>query len=233
MPVARPKPEDYADRDRAMLAFIARYRVGLYESMARVFMENKPVGHVQRRLEAKGWVTIHQRQIPGGLSYSTLTAAGKKKIGIEPADTKPLSGMALDLAFAIAWYCTLEKHRWRRMTPQEVVSQYGKAAPRNVPHVIADQAGVAVISRVHLSLGKLSSAVKKVESLFDALTSKRAMRSIVKSGDYGLLVLAPTAEKTDQLKELFQAKKLHALGRVSVALGPTTETLARCLKRRN
>lgn len=229
---ARRQPKDYADRDRAMLGLVRRLGVGLTSSLSRVFLDGKPSGHVLRRLEAKNLIEVHQRKIPGGISYATLSSQGLKAIGLEPRKPKELGSVALNTCIAVSWYCTLDEVRRYRLLSDEIAELFEAAAPKNVPHVVTGEFEEPVVLRVHHSLGKIATTKKHVEDFFDVVRTKPGLAPWACSLDYGLVVLCPTETKKEQVKDSFEKANVFARGRLAVSLGPTAETLAECLKRR-
>jgi len=226
----RPKAADYFDRDRAILMMTFRLGMVLAASVSRVFCDGKPSGHILRRLEARGLLTLHSRDIPGGLGYATLTAVGLKEIGIDRAPRK-LSPTALGAAIAVSWYCTLEEQRRYQLLSEEVRAQYGSVVPVNVPHVITQEFGDPVVLRVLQSLGKVATTVGNVKKFFDTNRTVAGVAPALAAQDYGLLVLCPTKEKTKRVREACEKAKLFGWGRLVVGLGPTPDTLGPNLKR--
>lgn len=227
----RPSADDYARRDRKLLQYVHRNRIGLAECISAVLFEGKPCGHVLRKLAATNWLEISERAIPGNLSYVTLTQRGYREIGFENRIPKSVSNTVLSAAIAINWYCTLEKERRFWISPSEVIELFGKSS--SVPHILCPQEfGEPVVLRFYHAVGSIRTAKRYVEQFFDSTSSKPSFASALANGSYGLLCLAPTEEKVRQLKEAFFEVDPRPEHRLVVGLGPTDETLAACLRKR-
>jgi len=234
----------YASRDLAVLRYVDRYGVGLNALLGERFFGGKEAGHVMRRLEAKGWVELHSAEIPGGVSYVTLTVAGGREVGRD-VQPKRLGAVALDTAIAVAWRCAFPAVEGvsRRLTPAEV-KRLGARLAANAPHLLTTdglrkdglttgKGGRNRVMRVQLAASGKPSAVKdRADGFFRKAKLDARLSSWVESGDLGLVVLGHTAQRVAQLQGVFAGDERFAGCRLVVALGPTSGTVAACLRER-
>ena len=214
-----------------MLQYVHRYRIGLAECISEVLFESKPCGHVLRKLAAGNLLELNERGITGNISYVTLAKKGFEKIGIDDAKPKTISNTVLNTAIALSWYCNLESSRRFLMIPSEVREVFGKTS--TVPHILCPaEFGQPVVLRVYHATGKLKTAKNKTEEFFETTASKPRFAPALANRDFGLLCLAPTGEKRNQLSDAFHKEDLFSRGLLVVGLGPTEETLAKLLRER-
>lgn len=231
-PNRRRTAAEYASRDLAVLRDVHRYGVGLNALLAHRCFGGKEAGHVMRRLEAKGWVELHSAEIPGGVSYVTLTAAGGREIG-RSVTPKPLSAVGFDAAVAVSWHCVFggQKGTSRRLLPEESKSLLAGLAT-NSPHVLeTDDRGRHRVLRVQLAAaGKPKQHRDRADRFFKRAVADLHTGPWADSGDLGLLVLGHTPQRVEQLGAAFDTDERFGDRHVVVALGPTTGTVAACLR---
>ena len=111
-------------RDREILDFVNRYRIGTEELLAeQVFSKQeslKNVSRVLRRLEHRQ--LLARESWDKGLSYFTLTPRGCRTLGLSPRTPRPLTEQSLPVVLAVAFYCV--RHREERLTSQEFTEQH-------------------------------------------------------------------------------------------------------------
>ncbi|QDV73659.1 hypothetical protein [Botrimarina mediterranea] len=239
-PNRRRKAEEYAERDLAVLRHVLRYQAAVAATVSKRFLEGKQAGHVLRRYEAKGWITLQTAAIPGGVSYATLTPAGGREIGVT-VRPKAMSGAGLDAAMAVACFCVLEAAegvRRTRLKPQEVNELDGGFAA-NTPHLVTDEFddGKEEVPRIVLlrvlvaASGKPKTIRDKADEVFRKTLANAKVRPWVQSQDFGLAVVGHTPERVEQLQDAFDGDRRFDGRRVVIGLGPTTATLAKVLRR--
>ena len=233
-PPPRRQASEYAERDRAILRFTWRLQAVVAAAVSARFLEGKQSGHVLRRFEARGWLSLESAAIPGGVSYATLTASGGKEIGkiVKP---RPMSGTRLDVALAVGGYCFLEENphwRRRRLAPEEIHGLGGDFAA-NVPHVLTNEFGNPVVLRVQqAATGKPQVVLAKALETFDTVVSAPKGEAWVRSLAYGIVLLGHTTQRVRQLQEAVKRDRRFQGKRLVVGLGPTSETLAAVLRER-
>ncbi|QEG36216.1 hypothetical protein [Bythopirellula goksoeyrii] len=229
----RRKAAEYAARDLAVLRHVYRNGVALNATVSESLFGGKEAGHVFRRFGDRNWLNVQGMDLPGGLSYATLTAAGGKEIGREIKPKQP-GPVALDAAIAVAYYCLLEKpgSRRYRLLPEEMKTlKAGLAA--NVPHIVTEEFGEPVVLRVfQATTGKPAAVRNKALSFFERALADKRQAAWVRSGQLGLVLLGHTPERVAQLEKSLAADARFGGYKVQVGLGPTAETLARCLRER-
>jgi hypothetical protein len=130
-------PEMYRHRDQAILRHVGTYDVSIPVSVSNVFFDEKPSGHVLRRLADDKCLQLMSRRLEGGLSFYRLTDRGAKRVGL-PLDraSEAIGIQALDKALAVLVWCTLGAKRRYRLERSEVEAVFGVKLPTNQAHVI-------------------------------------------------------------------------------------------------
>lgn len=241
-PTARRRAAaEYAERDRAILRQVWRDHVAVAATVSKRFLEGKQAGHVLRRFEAKGWLALETAAIPGGVTYATLTASGGREIGVTHRP-RPMGGARLDAALAVATFCTLDARdgvRRTRLTPQEI-NGFAAGFAANTPHVLTDEFAAGdeeslkpVVLRVQLAAtGKPKAIRDKVAEILAKAEANPKSQVWVTASDYGVAVLGHTPERVLQLESALGGDKRFNGKRVVIGLGASTESLARCLRRK-
>jgi len=230
-PPPRRKAAEYRERDLAVLRNAYRYGIVMNATVSAAILAGKEAGHVLRRFGDRNWLSMHSAAIPGGVSYGTLTAQGGKEIGVQ-LKPKPLGAVALDTALAVAYYCTVAGgtvRRYRLLGAE--VRKIAAALPVNVPHVVTEELAEPVVLRVQqAATGKMSAVRTKALSTLEKLAAETSCASLIRSRLLGLVVLGHTPERVNQLQKAVNSDSLLSDYRVVVGLGPTAETLAKCLR---
>lgn len=228
----RKSPDSYRDRDLRILKFVHRYQLAFHELTTELFFEGKNSNHVLKRLAAQGLLEIKERVLPGGMSYVVLTKRGLAAIGFEEAIPATLSNASRSLALATSFFCVLGGEKKRaRMVPKEVNHYLSKKS--SAPHVyVPNDFEIPVVLRVHHATGKVRGAVRSAMSFLSESKTKPHLRGPIAERQYGLLVLCPTKEKVTELTDAMRKADAFSIGRLTVALGPNDETLARTLRDR-
>ena len=230
-PQRRPTAAEYSARDLAICRFAYRYGVVLNCLVNLAIFYGKECGHVLRRLTDRNWLESHPQVLPGGLSFFRLTSQGGKQIGFE-LKPKKLGAVALDSAIATAFFAVIDAGRGvrQRVTPKELAA-INKALPGNVPHVLTTEFEEPAILRVQLAAqGKTKDVKKKAADFFKKSRADDRLAPWLQSKQLGLTIVGHTPERVAELKRVFESDERFYEERIVVGLGPTAETLARCLR---
>jgi hypothetical protein len=111
-------------RDRAMVDFVARYRIGTEAIFQQLYFTHQDsrenVVRVVRRLEKRG--LLHKVDCGARFSYVVITRRGLRLMGLPSRTPRPLTEQSLPVVLAIASYCAHQ--RLRRLTNQEFRELY-------------------------------------------------------------------------------------------------------------
>ena len=92
------------NRDVAMLAFIARYRVGTNELLLKAVCENRctlaNVDRIVRRLQRRG--LLRSVELDAQVRYFVLTRRGFIALGMEPRTPRALTEQSLPVVLALS-----------------------------------------------------------------------------------------------------------------------------------
>ncbi|MCA9041361.1 MAG: hypothetical protein KDA65_13495 [Planctomycetaceae bacterium] len=106
-------------RDRQILEFIDRYRIGTPELLKAVCFEPESriqnVNRVLLRLERQG--LLQRITLDRGFFYVTLTRSGQRFLGQQPRTHRSLTEQTLPVLLAVATYCVERKRQ--RLTADE------------------------------------------------------------------------------------------------------------------
>ncbi len=239
MPAKKRPTALYARRDTAFLAHVARYRVGLYQSLSQVLFEEagKPIGTIASKLEKRDppLVRIHHRAIEGGNNFVSVTRDGCRKLGNVPVQrgAKPPSGAALDLAIGVSFFCCLTGTRRYRLERSQMLELFGEdAPPDNVPHIATDEDGLPRVYRVFQPAIETSKAIKRIRELIEAASKNKAIRRWLLQGDYGFAVLAPSESSRKSLEKSLAKSEIAKDYSILLGVGPTSATLRNALRER-
>src|SRR4051812_7847029 len=101
------KPHVLLPRDRAILEFIARYRLGTDALLHRRFFpqvqDHGPVRKVTLRLVAQNY--LREFQVGERIAYYTLAPRGCRALGLPAREPRPFTEQSLPAALAIAYFC--------------------------------------------------------------------------------------------------------------------------------
>jgi hypothetical protein len=224
----------YAERDKAVLRHIALYGIGLPAVISRVFMASKQAGHVLNRFaESSGPLVRFPRSLPGGLSYYRLSGRGVALLSTPKDRAEPLGEVALDLAIGVSFFCCMGPSRRYRVERKELLPFFGdRDTPQgNVPHVLSDESGEAILYRVYQAQGADSHTVQRVREHVAATRATPSIKPFLENGLYGFAILVPTSEKLKPIETAIRRHDLQALAPIVVGVGPTASTLAQELRK--
>lgn len=112
------------NRDKEILRFIERYRIGTSQLIARTIFrdpkQKKAAGRVLLRLTRSGY--LRRRPLYGNQYYVVLTRRGCRGIGVPERTPRPLTEQSLPVVLAIAHHCT--RTGLSRMTDREFREQF-------------------------------------------------------------------------------------------------------------
>ncbi len=183
-------------RDRCLLEFVDRYRVGTDDMFQGVFFSEAKqrttsVSRVVRRLIRRG--LVRRVTWSPGRSYVVLTRRGCRAIAVPDRTPRPLTEQSLPAALAIAWHCV--RAGVTRLTDREFRQRYPELwrpglrsscyyltdTPRGLVlgMFLVDRGGTARRLR-----GKIRRLITQRDSLpaFEALIAGRRLRLTVLTG---------------------------------------------------
>lgn len=192
------------ERDRKILEFIERYRVGTSELLGRqcfgpeATLEN--VDRVVQRLERRGLLRrITSRH---GLSYCTATRRTSECVGERPRTPRPLTEQTLPIALAVATYC-VEKGICRMTTKEfaEFYPELWRPGMRACNYVIVDIDGKLRLEQLLVDRGgaahRINSRVRRVIAQRRGLPKFHAL---MKAGRFRVIVLTGTREQAAKIE---------------------------------
>ena len=196
-------------RDREILDFVNRYRIGTEELIAeRVFAQTdslKNVGRVLRRLEQRK--LLAKESWDKGFSYFTLTPRGCRSLGLPPRTPRPQSEQSLPVVLAEAYYCV--RHREERLTSKEFAEVYPelwKPGMRSSSYVLVDTPDDLKLEMLLVDRG---GAARRIRSRVRRVIAQRSVLpdfvSLMEVGRFRLNVLTGTEEQRDKI--LWQVAK--------------------------
>jgi hypothetical protein len=223
------KPEDI---HRCILLHVHQYGIGLYPVLSLLNVK-RPVANTARLLDQKlGWVNVHQKVLPGGFSFITLTKKGCDVIGIPDTFARTLSGYELERAIGRVFFCFLNGERRDFVLPTETTDLLNSEAPSgNIPHIVSSELGRPCLFRVaHVrSVKRLNARIRKLqEEAQTNSTVKRWMRQ----GDYGLALLCERTDLANEVRRRIRQVRVSDTLPVIVGVGPTSQTFSEELRRR-
>jgi hypothetical protein len=228
--------EKHCPRDNATLRFIGLHKLLIYLVWSRVFLgdERKQCAHIVTRFKDRKDITVHERQLPGGISYVTLTRDCRQRLGLPRERSPKISSATLDSYLATLWFCTMGPHPRYRLTQAELSRPeiFGSSAPINTPHVVSNELGRPQIFRIYSATTDATVAARQLRSKIRELRATPELGSWLDAGDYGFAVLGETKDKVVALKDAIGRLDLFHIAPLVVGLGPTGETLAAVIKQR-
>src|ERR1700722_8749830 len=100
-------------RDRDILKFIHRHRVGTDDILRHAFFpdceQNRPVRKVMRRLVERKF--LREFSPAAGAFYYVLAPRGARALGEKPREPRPLTEQSLPGTLAVAAYCATSKKK--------------------------------------------------------------------------------------------------------------------------
>jgi hypothetical protein len=220
-------------RDIASLRLLARYRILFYKawSVGIFGVPGKTVGAAASDLAKKGFLKIHNRELPGNITYVTPTEKTAQAITAMPLDrASPKGQIALTQAVAVLYFCVLDTQPRHRLEPIEVgpLVENLKFSP-NVIHVASAELGTPCVYRVLLTKDA-QHIQRELSAEQRALDKSKKLQHCVHDRTYGWALLAPTRAAVEAITRQVAAGKLGRDIPLIVGLGPTTETLSQALK---
>lgn len=229
-----PTP-DLLPRDVAILRHLARNRIGLRAVLAKLFFDGGDPGRVLGLLAKRGLVKVDGKSLAGGFVFVTLTPAGYAALGlgVNKRACDPIGPAALSKAVAMEMGCAMGAYPRHRLTRHELVTAFGPdAPPDNVFHVASDELGWPVIFRVVFATSADQRQVERLRRHVEEAKRNDSIRPWLLDGDYGFLVLVPWPGKIEALREAIAKSSVGKDYVVVVDVGPTAETLATTLRKK-
>ena len=196
-------------RDREILDFVNRYRIGTEELIAeQLFGETdrlKNVGRVLRRLEQRR--LLAKESWDKGLSYFTLTPRGCRVLGLPPRTPRSQSEQTLPVALAEASYCVRAGEE--RLTAKEFTETYPELSQpgmRSSSYVLVDTPDDMKLEMLLVDRG---GAARRIRSRVRRVIKQRSVLphfvSLMEVGRFRVNVLTGTEEQ--RAKVLWQVDK--------------------------
>jgi hypothetical protein len=190
-------------RDREILQFIARYRIGTIELLQKQCFQPRAtaenVGRVLQRLERRG--LVRRIDFPGGYSYFAPTRRTLQLLGTGPRTPRPLTEQTLPIALSVATYCVMQGIR--RMTCEEFKGLYpelwqpGMASSN---YVLIDVDGKL---RLEMLLVDRGSAAHRINARVRRVIAQRKglpkFHALMKAGRFHVTVLTGTQEQAQKI----------------------------------
>ncbi len=198
------------ERDRRVLDFIARYRIGTVHLLrsqcfsGETTVEN--VHRVLRRLEARG--LMHRVTSRRGLSYCTLSRPAFPILGLPARTPRPLTEQTLPVALAVATYCV--ERGLRRMTTQEFRDLYPelwRPGLRSSNYVLVDIEGRLRLEMLLVDQGGAAHRIHaRVRRLIDQRKGLPKFHTLMRAGRFRVMVLTGTPEQAGKIERRIRSR---------------------------
>jgi hypothetical protein len=192
------------ERDRKILEFVARYRIGTGELLGKqcfqpgTTLEN--INRVLKRLERRG--LIRRIISPNQYSYCTPRRRTLEYLGQEPRTPRPLTEQTLPVVLAVASYCVAKG--LRRLTSKEFKDLYPelwRPGMRSSAYVLVDIDGKL---RLELLLVDRGGAAHRINSRVRRVIAQRKglpkFQALMHAGRFRITVLTSTQEQADKIE---------------------------------
>jgi hypothetical protein len=217
------------ERNLIFLDHVNAYGLALPE-FAEVFFDGKDFAAIHKRAPWDGFFERHHKKagtaLPGGVSYVTSTAKGRAYRGLS-GEAPNNSNAAIAQRLPVYWFCCADEER-HLITPEDAAKILGAPVPNNVAFVLVHEKDGHVIYRVYVASGDVSQATNRIRAIRDELAA--AFPDWLASRQLGIAALAETPDKVFSIREVVGRLKLEE--RIAIALGPSPDTIADCLRAR-
>ena len=191
-------------RDRSILAFVARYRIGTDELLVRQCFAAgsslKNVARVVLRLEKRG--LLRKRQWGKGLAYVTLTPRGCRAIGLPSRTPRRLTEQSLPVVLAVASYCV--RNGLERLTCREFSELYPelwRPGMRSSSYLLVQTPSGLKLEMIVVDRG---GAARRVRSRVRRIIAQRSglpdFVSLMESGRFRVQILTGTEEQQTKIR---------------------------------
>ena len=190
-------------RDRRILRFVNRYRVGTIDLLRQeVFTEansRKNISRVLRRLQKRK--LLAKESWDKGLSYVTLTSRGCRAIDLPARTPRLLTEQSLPTVLAVAFYCV--RHGEERLTCREFSRLYPNLRTpgmRSSSYLLVDSSDDMKLEMLLVDRG---GAPRRIRSRVRRAIAERVVvpdfALLMELGRFQLNVLCGTEEQRDKI----------------------------------
>lgn len=215
------------DRDEKILRHIGLYYLSLRVTLEKLFFDaNKTAcGNVITRLTNQKRLVSRPRAFPGGVSYYQLSESETKRIGVPDYRAKAPAGQALPEKLSTLWFCCMSERKRTRIEKNKLEEIFG-VEPFSGPHCYeADgQTKQYLIYRIFPANADDEYLIRNIRQHLDTVT-ERGCRDWLKTGAYGIAVLAETETRKQKLERDLKEKGLSDTVSSVVAVVPSPNTL--------
>lgn len=219
------------ERDRQLLEFIVRYRIGTCPLLkAQCFEPNatdENVNRVLKRLEGRG--LICRVIATGGYSYCTVTRRTLALLGESPRTPRPLTEQTLPVVLAVATYCV--DRGIERLTSKEFEELYPelwRPGMRSSNYVLVD---IDDKLRLEMLLVDRGGAAHRINSRVRRVIAQRKglpkFDALMKSGRFRITVLTGTPEQLAKIQRRVRRKPFGQIEVTGVVIPELAELLLR------
>lgn len=186
-------------RDKQILAFITRYRVGTNELLREHCFDDdtglRNVDRVLRRLEERK--LIRRTELDEGKSYYTMTRRGLGLNAENPRTPKLPTEQTLPVYLAIATYCV--EHRLKRLTKEKFVEDYPeltRPGKGNGNYTLVEDDGVIKLELLVVDRGGAAHRIRtRVRRLVAQRKGMPHFVALMQAGKFRITVLTATPEQ--------------------------------------
>lgn len=190
-------------RDRSIIEFIARYRIGTVDLLAAVCFRDSSrenVSRVLRRLEVRG--LVRKIDTTNGFKYYVLTRPAFQFLGLKARTPRSLTENTLPIVLAVAIYCV--QCKLCRMTSQEFVERYPelwRPGMKSSNYVLINDNGKSKLQILVVDRGGLAHRIKsRVGRIIGQRKGLPNFESLMKAGRFRITVLTGTAEQEAKIQ---------------------------------
>ncbi|MBX9681650.1 MAG: hypothetical protein K2X38_23075 [Gemmataceae bacterium] len=203
-------PHSLLPRDRAILEFVARYRLATDALLHRQFFpevqDHGPVRKVTSRLVLQNY--LREFQVAGRLSYYALAPRGCRALGLPGREPRPFTEQSLPAALAIAYFCVA--NRVKLFTAAEFRERFPEMCRPSLK--AAGYYVEEVEGRMFLRLllvdraAQAEHVVRKVLSKIAQRYKLKKFASLIQNRRFAVIVLTGFAAKQRELEAALRAK---------------------------
>ena len=219
----RKKTEYLTNRDRRILAFVDRYRVGTNRLFASDFLggpeEEENAGRTVRKLVRRG--LLRKIKTTPNESYVVLTRRGCRAIGVPDRTPRPLTEQSLPVVLAIASFCVRE--RLSRLTDREFRRKFPelwRPGLRSSIYYLLETTDGMNLGMFLVDRGVATRRINgKIRRLVAQRASLPAFESLIGAGRFRVTVLTGLPASKQNIRRRFRRLKYDRV-QVDVAVVP-------------
>lgn len=216
-------------RDRKIVDFVARYRVGTEAIFQRLYFlpEDHPekIRRVLRRLEKRGLL----RKVTCGtsLEYFVVTRRGLRLLGLPPRTPRPLTEQSLPVLLAVASYCA--EQNLRRLTNVEFCELYPelwRPGLRSSSYVLMEDGNGLKLAMLVVDRG---GAARRIRSRVRRVISQRSglphFAALMRSGRFRIVVLTGLPQQQAKIDRQIKRESFSPVEVISALVSDLAEIL--------